>query len=261
MAGTNRTRKGEQVADPLAPVVVLVDPQLGENIGACARAMMNFNLADLRLVRPRGDWPNHKAINTASGAESILHAAKVYSTTAEATADLSRLYATTARSRDMVKPCLTPRELAGELRAAAAGDRRAGLLFGRERSGLDNEDVAMADAIVTVPANPAHASLNLAQAVLLIGYEWFQVTADADAVRRTRKGAKPATRAELAGLFDHLERELDQAGFLRPAEKRPRMVRNIRNIFSRASLTDQEVRTLRGIIVSLTVFAKGGKGD
>ncbi len=260
MAGTNRTRKGESIADPMAPVVVLVDPQLGENIGACARAMMNFNLAELRLVRPRGDWPNHKAINTASGAESILHAAKVFSTTAEATADLNRLYATTARSRDMVKPCLTPKELATDVRDAAVRGVRSGLLFGRERSGLDNEDVALADAIVTVPANPAHASLNLAQAVLLIGYEWFQVAADADSIRRTRKGATPATREELQGLFDHLEGELDKAGFLRPLEKRPRMVRNIRNIFSRASLTDQEVRTLRGIIVSLTVFAKGGKG-
>ncbi len=260
MAGTNRTRKGEQVADPLAPVVVLVDPQLGENIGACARAMMNFNLSELRLVRPRGDWPNHKAINTASGAESILHAAKVFTTTAEATADLNRLYATTARGRDMVKPCLTPKEAAAEIRDAAAREVRCGLLFGRERSGLDNEDVVLSDAIVTVPANPVHASLNLAQAVLLIGYEWFQIAADAESVRRTRKGAVPATREELASLFDHLERELDQAGFLRPVEKRPRMVRNIRNIFSRASLTDQEVRTLRGIIVSLTVFAKGGKG-
>ena len=252
MAGTNRRRSGEARAEPAAPSVVLVEPQLGENIGACARAMMNFGLADLRLVRPRGDWPNYKAINTASGAESILDAARTFDTLGAATADLQHLYATTARDRDMVKPTLTPREAASRIRHDAASGGRSALLFGRERTGLENEDVAFADAIVTVPANPSYASLNLAQAVLVIGYEWFQLGAAAKTKRRSRKGAEPATQEEIALLFAHLEAELDEAGFLFPPHKRPRMVINIRNVFSRASLTDQEVRTLRGIIVALT---------
>jgi tRNA/rRNA methyltransferase len=243
-----------------APAVILVEPQLGENIGACARAMMNFGLAELRLVSPRGAWPNPKAINTASGAESVLEAAKLYKTVTDATADLQRLYATTARERDMVKRGLTMREAAEAWRGHARAGERCGILFGRERTGLENDDISRADAVVMIPANPKHASLNLAQAVLIAGYEWYQLAAETDAVRRTRKGATPATREELYGLFDHLEGELDLSGFLRLAHKRPRMVRNLRNIFSRASLTDQEVRTLRGVIVSLTKFSPKRRG-
>jgi len=259
MAGTDRGKRGVKANATDAPVVILVEPQLGENIGAFARAMMNFGLTEMRLVRPRGEWPNRKAVNMASGAEGILEAARLFPTTADSVADLNRLYATTARSRDMVKPCLTAREAAAELRARAAAGERCGMLFGRERTGLENDDIALADAVVTVPANPAHASLNLAQAVLVAGYEWYQLGADAEEIRRSRKGAQPATRDELLGLFGHLEGALDDSGFLRLAHKRPRMVRNLRNIFSRAGLTDQEVRTLRGVVVSLTKFAKRPK--
>jgi tRNA/rRNA methyltransferase len=255
-AGVDRGRRGVKADATGAPAVILVEPQLGENIGAAARAMMNFGLAEMRLVKPRGPWPNKKALDMSSGAESILEAAKLFETTPEATADLQRLYATSARMRDMVKPGLTMREAAAVWRGHARQAERCGILFGRERTGLENEDIAIADAIITIPANPEHASLNLAQSVLLAGYEWYQLAADADEIRRSRKGAKPATREELYGLFAHLEGELDNSGFLRLEHKRPRMVRNLRNIFSRASLTDQEVRTLRGVIVSLTKFAR-----
>ena len=256
MAGTDRSRRGVKADATGAPAVILVEPQLGENIGAAARAMMNFGLTEMRLVNPRGAWPNQKALDMSSGAESVLEAARLFKTTTEATADLQRLYATSARERDMVKPGLTMREAASIWRDHARTGERCGILFGRERTGLENEDLALADAIVMVPANPAHASLNLAQAVLLAGYEWYQLAAEMDQVRRTRQGAQPATREELYGLFQHLESELDETGFLRLAHKRPRMVRNMRNIFSRAGLTDQEVRTLRGVIVSLTKYAK-----
>lgn len=235
----------------LPPVVVLVEPTLGENIGAAARAMMNFGLDEMRLVRPKGDWPNHKALNTASGAERVLERARLCASAAEAAADLGRLYATTARLRDMEKPTLAPRALAAEIRRDAAAGTRSGILFGREAKGLHNDDVAIADAVVTVPASAEHRSLNLAQAVLLIGYEWFLAGGAGPPGRPRRVGGEPAARGELVGLFEHLERELDACGFLFPPEKRPRMVRNIRNIFARAGLTGREVRTLRGVVAGL----------
>ena len=227
------------------PVIVLVEPTLGENIGAAARAMMNFGLVELRLVRPKGTWPNHKAINTASGAEAILDQAKLFESTGAAVADLQRVYATTARLRDMEKPLLTPEALAKSIRQENRVS--SGILFGREAKGLHNDDVTIADAIVTVPVSPEHRSLNLAQAVLLMGYEWFKT--GNSPVQGCR--AKPANRAELTGFFEHLESELDACGFLFPPEKRPRMVRNIRNIFARAGLTEREVKTLRGIVSGL----------
>ncbi|MGE0744481.1 MAG: RNA methyltransferase [Rhodospirillales bacterium] len=235
-----------------APAVVLVAPQLAENIGAVARAMLNFGLTDLRLVRPRPQWPSEAAINTSAGADSVLAAARLYDTTAAAVADLTHVFATTARVRDMEKPAMDPRAAAGRLRTAAAAGEGCGLLFGPERSGLHNDDLTFADALVIVPTNPAFSSLNLAQAVLLCAWEW-QMAGGAgvpDAI--ARKDSRPATREEIQGFFDHLEGELDRSGFLRVPQKRPRMVRNIRNIFNRAALTDQEVRTLRGIVAFLT---------
>ena len=252
MAGTDKTRRGIRSDVTGAPAIILVEPQLGENIGACARAMMNFGLGEMRLVAPRGPWPNQKAINTSSGAAKVLEDARLFKSVAEATADLQRLYATTARDRDMVKPGLTMREGAIAWREHARAGERCGILFGRERTGLENEDIALAEAIVMVPANPVHASLNLGQAVLIAGYEWYQLAAETERVRRSRKGSQPATRDDLYGFFTQLETDLDACGFLHPPEKRPRMVRNIRNIFSRAGLTDQEVRTLRGIVSGLT---------
>jgi tRNA/rRNA methyltransferase len=243
------------------PAVVLVEPQLGENIGMAARAMLNFGLTEMRLVRPRGAWPNAKAINASSGAHAVLDAAKLYDTTTEAVADLHHLAASTARLRDMIKDVQAPREWAASVRAACEGDERCGILFGPERVGLHNDDLALADTLVTVPANPAFSSINLAQSVLLLGYEWRLaggVTTPA-VIRRKGFGAVPATQADLLAFYQHLEDELDKAGFLRVAEKRPRMVRNIRNIFNRANLTDQEVRTLRGIVVALA--EKKWRGD
>lgn len=248
MAGTDGTRPEHLAAD--GPAVILIDPQLGENIGMVARAMLNCGLTDLRLVRPRDGWPNPAAVNAASGADTVLDAARLFETTSEAIADRHRIYATTARRRDMTKPEVTPRCLAAESRTFPG---RVGVLFGKEAKGLTNDDVALADAIVTVPLNPAFSSLNLAQAVLLIGYEWYQAGLDVREGHRLviPHETRPATKKEMAGLFKHLERDLDACGFLRIVEKRPIMVRNLRNTFQRAALTEQEVRTLRGIITCL----------
>jgi tRNA/rRNA methyltransferase len=246
-----------------APCIVLVEPQLGENIGATARAMANFGLTELRLVAPRDGWPNPAAAKAASGAVAVIEGARVFDDAAGAVADLAYVLATTARRRDAVKPVLNPESAAGELAARARRGERAGVLFGRERTGLGNDEVALADAIVMAPVNPAFASLNLAQAVLLVGYEWRKLTSAQSLGRRTEvqpagqeglqlPGTRPATRAELIGLFEHLERELDATGFLRPPEKRPAMVRSLRNMMLRQALTEQDVRTLRGVISALT---------
>lgn len=236
---------------PGGPVVVLVRPQLGENIGTAARAMMNCGLSDLRLVAPRDGWPSETALRASSGAERVVEAARLFDTTTQAVTDLNRLYATTARPRDMRKPVVTPRAAAPEILDATARDERVGVLFGRESWGLDNDDVVLADAVIEVPLNPAHTSLNLAQAVLLVAYEWW-IAASAPRERRMpNRGSRRANQEELRDLFEHLERELDASGFLYPPEKRPVMVRNIRNMLQRADLTEQEVRTMRGIVASL----------
>jgi len=255
-------READRRTEGGGPVIVLVQPQLGENIGMAARAMLNFGLTEMRLVQPRGAWPNAKAINASSGAHAVLHEAKLYDTTVEAVADLQRLAATTARLRDMIKDVQPPREWAATVRAAGDVGDRCGILFGPERVGLHNDDLALADTLVTVPTNPAFSSINLAQSVLLLGYEWWLAGgAEAPAViRRKGWGAVPATQADLLAFYQHLEDELEKAGFLRVAEKRPRMIRNIRNIFNRSNLTDQEVRTLRGIIVALAEKKWRGEG-
>jgi tRNA/rRNA methyltransferase len=235
-----------------APAIILSRPQLGENIGAAARAMANFGLSDLRLVAPRDGWPNEKALSMAAGAANIIAAARVYDTLAAALGDLHLVYATTARERGVAKPILTPAAAAERLRAAGNAEQRTGLLFGGERSGLDNEDVALATALITIPTDSAFHSLNLGQAVLLLGYEWFKA-GDATPPERIDHGVypNPATREELFQLFEHLENELDRAGFLYPPDKKSAMSRNLRALLHRASMTDQEVRTLRGVIVAL----------
>ena len=249
MAGTDG---GQPTAVGGGPAVVLVRPQLGENIGMAARAMFNCGLDDLRLVEPREQWPNDKARAAASGADPVIDGARVYPTTADAIADLHAVYATTARSRDMTKRVTAPAAAAVEMRHATAAGRRAGVLFGREAQGLHNDDVALADAIVMAPLNPAFSSLNLAMAVLLVGYEWLKSgTTEPVAGLTVPRETRPAEKAELIGLFEHLERELDACGFLRVSEKRPIMVRNLRNMLGRADLTEQEVRTLRGVIACL----------
>ncbi len=261
MAGTDRS-KAARAAGPTAgesgcapaPAIILVEPQLGENIGTAARAMLNCGLSDLRLVRPRDPWPNEKARRAASGADAVVDAARVFERTEGAIADLTRVYATTGRPREMVKPMVTPRQAGAELRAHAAAGERCGVLFGPERTGLVNDDMALADAVLSVPLNPGFASLNLAQAVLVVAYEWFQA-GDATPPRQLVTNASgPAGKAQLLEFFEHLERELDESGFLRNIEKRPSMVRNIRNMFQRAELTEQEIRTLHGIVKELSTL-------
>ncbi len=248
MAGT------DSIKEPApGPVIVLVEPQLGENIGMAARAMLNCGLTELRLVNPRDGWPSDEALAAASGADQVIENATLFDATPDAVADLQRVYATTARARDMTQRVVTPREAAGEIRDFMAdGNAKAGVLFGREAKGLTNDDLALTDAVVMAPLNPDFSSLNLAQAVFALGYEWFQQASPAGTSGLViPKETRPADKRELAGLFEHLEGELDASGFLHVEEKRPVMVRNIRNMLQRAGLTEQEVRTLRGIITSL----------
>jgi tRNA/rRNA methyltransferase len=255
MSGTDRSRETRLAP---APAVILVDPQLGENIGMVARAMLNCGLAKLRLVRPRDGWPSEKAAAAASGAVEVIEGARLFDSTEQAIADLRRVYATTARPRGMVKPVVTPAQAAVELREAAAAGHQTGLLFGPERSGLVNDDIALADAVLTVPLNPAFASLNLAQAVLLVGHAWF-LAADTTPPRRLETGAgEPASKAEIVNFFERLETALDDTGFLWPPEKRPTMVRNLRNLFLRMAPTEAEINTLHGIVSALRGGRKGG---
>jgi tRNA/rRNA methyltransferase len=236
------------------PVVILSRPQLGENIGAAARAMKNFGLSELRLVSPRSDWPNEKANHMAVGAVDILQGAKVYGDVAAALADLQFVVATTARERGVTKPVLTPVEAVRQLRAAAAQGTRCGILFGSERSGLDNDEISLATSVVTIPTTD-FSSLNLGQSVMLLSYEWFRAQDQTPATRIDHGPvAKKATREEMFQLFAHLEDELLKNGFLYPPSKETPMIRNLRALFNRADMTDQEVRTLRGVIVAL---AKG----
>jgi len=235
-----------------APAIILSEPQLGENIGACARAMANFGLSDLRLVKPRDGWPNPKAEAMAAGAAPLIEAARVYDSVENAIGPLQLVFAATARDRAMAKPVLTPAEGARRLREAYAQGIASGLLFGNERAGLSNDEVALADCIITVPTDPGFSSLNLGQAVLLIGYEWFKSGEATPPERIDHGAAVPAPRDELIRLFEHLEEELERTGFLYPPGNRPGMIRNLRGILHRAQLTDQEVRTLRGVIVALT---------
>jgi tRNA/rRNA methyltransferase len=235
-----------------APAIVLSHPRLGENIGAAARAMANFGLSDLRLVDPRDGWPNERAWMMAVGALEVLEGAKLFPTVEESLADLHFVLATTARERGITKEVLTPTEAARRLRAASARGEKTAILFGNERAGLDNDEVSLADAVVTIPTS-SFSSLNLGQAVLLLGYEWFR-QGDATPPARVEHAAfhRKPTRAEMFGLFEHLERELADSGFLFPPDKRDHMVRAIRATLHRAELTYQETQTLRGMIVALS---------
>jgi tRNA/rRNA methyltransferase len=236
--------------DP-SPCVILDRPQLAENIGAVARVMANFGLADLRLVAPRDGWPQKRAWASASGANWPLEQARVFATIAEAMADLHLVYAATARPREARLPVVAPREAAAALRDASARGLKSGFLFGPERAGLETADIASCRAIVTVPIDPRFRSLNLAQAVAVTAYEWW--TSDRGAAPAAfADDTAPATGAELAGLYKHLERELEAAGFFFPPEKTPSMVRNLRAIFARAALSAQEVATLRGVVTALS---------
>lgn len=241
----------------MKPVIVLVNPQMGENIGAAARAMLNCGIDELRIVNPRDGWPNEKANIMSSGAFEKMPPVQVYNTTAEALADCHYTYATTARIRDMVKPVLTAKEAALDCRTREASGQKCAYLFGGERAGLDNEDVALSHAIITIPVNPDFSSLNLGQGVLLCAYEWFQHTAVKGIPRTatTELAASeelPAAHAELDNLYKRLEGELRDGHFFRTQEMQPTVMRNVKNMLGRAGMTSQEVNTFHGIITALT---------
>jgi tRNA/rRNA methyltransferase len=253
MSGTNSER---QLLTE-GPVIILVEPQMGENIGMVARAMANFGLAELRLVNPRDGWPNEKAQAAASRADHVIEGTKVYDTVEAAVADLNFVYATTARERDGFKPVRSPVVAAEALRSRFRAGEGTGILFGRERWGLTNEEVALADEIVTFPVNPAFASLNIAQAVLLMSYEWMKSgMEDVGAVAFQATEQRPSTKEQLFGLFDQLEDALDSRGYFHPVEKKTRMIDNLRAVLSRRAFTEQEISVLRGVISSLDRFTR-----
>jgi tRNA/rRNA methyltransferase len=242
-----------------SPAIVLVEPQMGENIGAAARAMANFGLTDLRLVAPRDGWPNPKATAAASGSLGLFEDVQVFDTTEAAVADMNFVYATTARSRDLPKPIVGPREAAVELRTRAAGGQKAGILIGRERWGLTNEEVALADVILTYPVNPKFASLNMAQAVLLIAYEWM--ASGLDGALPTREAmpeldTTPAPKEHLLGLMRHIETALEPTGYFRTDDMKPTMVQNLRAVLHRAAFTRDEIDLLHGVIGAFTRFPR-----
>ncbi|UZE51379.1 TrmJ/YjtD family RNA methyltransferase [Rhodopseudomonas sp. P2A-2r] len=253
-SGTDHTKAHSELT---GPVVVLVEPQLGENIGMCARAMGNFGLTRLRLVKPRDGWPNVHARRAASGADHILDKVELFDTVEAAVADCTLLFATTARAHDQAKPVVAPEAAARETVAHVATGATAGILFGRERYGLKNEEVALANRIITFPVNPAFASLNLAQAVLLCGYEWFKLATSNALPYAMPERSEPASQHQMQAFFDNLVRELDAVEFLRPAEKRDTMLVNLRNIFTRMEPTKQDMHTLHGVVMAI---AEGRKG-
>ena len=234
-----------------SPIVILVRPQLAENIGAVARAMGNGGLFHLRLVAPRDGWPQAKAWRNASGADRILDLATIHADVADAVADLHHVFATCPRPRHIVKPILTARGAAAELRLICARELRAGVLFGPERAGLDNDDMAEADALVRFPLNPDFMSLNLGQAAMVMAYEWWTAADETPPRALMTNETAIATKRELENFLGHLTAELDACGFLRNLPKRPGMVRNIRHFFQRGEVTKQELRTLHGIVTEL----------
>lgn len=236
----------------LGPVIILVEPQLGENIGMTARAMANFGLHHMRLVNPRADWLTQKTIAAAAGAGFVIESAQLFSSVKDAIADLHFLYATTARERGQGKPVHSPDDAARLICSHLDEDHKVGILFGRERTGLENDDIALADAICTFPVDPEFASLNLSQAVLLMSYAW-RIAHDQGAKLPFSHKTKwpPATREQVIDFFAYLDEKLDERGFYRPASKKPRMSMNLHNIFMRISMDEQDLRTLRGMIVRL----------
>jgi tRNA/rRNA methyltransferase len=252
-SGTDKTKAPVQVA---APSIVLVEPQLGENIGMAARAMGNFGLTDLRLVKPRDGWPSLQAQRAAAGADHIIDAVKLFPTLEAAIADCTLTFATTARAHFQAKPVLAPEVAAPEMHRELAASGKVAIIFGRERYGLENQEIALADRIITFPVNPAFASLNLAQAVLLMGYEWFK-QAVGDLPFTTNLRSERAGQQQLQNFFEGLVRELDRVEFLRPQEKRETMLVNLRNIFARMEPTKQDLQTLSGVVAAL---AEGRKG-
>src|SRR5215467_4784440 len=253
-AGTDKTKRWIETP---APSVVLVEPQLGENIGATARAMANFGLPRLRLVKPQQGWPNERARVMAAGADRILDGAVLYGSLNDAIGDCSFVLATTARNHDQAKPVISADAAAAEMAQRVSGGENVAIIFGRERIGLENREVALADRIVTLPVNPAFASLNLAQAVVIVAYEWFKRVGGGGLTFSMPEKSPPAAKQQLDAFFSDLERELERIEFFRPEEKRGTMSVNLRNIFQRMAPTQQDVRTLHGVI---NAIAQGRKG-
>jgi tRNA/rRNA methyltransferase len=253
-SGTDKSKPWSEIA---GPIVVLVEPQLGQNIGTAARAMANFGLARLRLVKPRDGWPDIHATRAASGADAVLDNVQLYDTLQAAIADCQFVLATTARAHDQAKPVLGPEEAAREIAPRVAAGETVAVVFGRERWGLVNDEVGLADRILTYPVNPAFASLNLAQAVLVIAYEYFKLAGGGTLPFRMPVRSAPAGKQQLFAFFADLEAELDKVEFFRPPEKRPTMSINLRNIFARMQPTSQDIQTLHGVIMAI---AEGRKG-
>jgi tRNA/rRNA methyltransferase len=253
-AGTDKTRNWIETP---GPIMLLVAPQLGENIGAAARVMANFGLSRLRLVNPRDGWPNMQARRSASGADRILDEAKLYDTIEAAIADCTLVLATTARAHDQAKPVIGPDEAASFLAPHAAAGENVAVMFGRERYGLENDEVALADRIVTFPVNPAFASLNLAQAVAIVAYEWFKLASAAALPFAMPQKSEPAGKQQVQAFFSNLECQLDLIEYFRPLDKRATMLVNLRNIFARMQPTRQDIQTLHGVVVALTEGRKG----
>ncbi|MEE3317452.1 MAG: RNA methyltransferase [Pseudomonadota bacterium] len=237
--------------NPVAPAFVLIRPQMGENIGGAARAMWNFGLDRMRIVAPRDGWPNQRAIAMSSGAGRLLDEAGLFDTTAEALADCDYVFATTARPRGLTKPVMTPERAMEYARALCAEGKKVGVMFGPERAGLENEDIVQANAIVTVPVNPAFASLNLAQCVLLTAYEWGRQTTDTPPEVMEMAKTEVAAHVEVQKLADHFEERLEEAGFFFPPEKAANMKTNLRNLWSRMPLTKADVQVFHGMMRQL----------
>jgi tRNA/rRNA methyltransferase len=252
-SGTDRTKEWLTGG----PYIVLVEPQMGENIGAVARVMGNFGLSKLRLVKPRDGWPNVSARRSASGADRILDEAELFDTVQQAVADCNFVVASTARQHAQAKEVVGPEQNATRVYAKVSADENVAILFGRERSGLESEEVGLADMVVTLPVNPAFASLNLAQAVAIVGYEYFKLQTKGALPFDTPEKSPAVSKQQLYAFFDTLERELERVEFFRPPEKRSTMLINLRNIFNRMVLSQQDVRTLHGVITALVQGRRG----
>ncbi len=253
-AGTDNTKDWAATA---GPIIILVEPQLGENIGAAARAMANFGLSRLRLVAPRQSWPNDKARMMAAGADRILDGAELFDDLETAIADCTFVVAATARAHDQAKPVVGAPEAAPLMAPRIAAGEPVAIAFGRERNGLENDEIALADCILTLPVNPAFASLNLAQAVAVVAYEWFKLATGEKLPFAMPKKSPPAPKQQLLSFFSSVERELEKVEFFRPPDKRATMQINLRNIFTRMQPTQQDIQTLHGVIMAI---AEGRKG-
>ena len=239
----------------MTPTFILTRPQMGENIGAAARAMLNFGLDRMRIVGPRDGWPNPAAVAMASGAGRVLDAATLHADVPDALADCTFVYATTARSRDLTNPIMSPEAAMRDAAARIAAGDHVAVMFGPERAGLENDDIARANALISVPVNPEYPSLNLAQCVLLVAYEWMRASGDVIQLRTELAGTDWATGDEVEHLARHFEERLDDAGFFFPLHKSQSMRLNLRNMWSRMPLTRVDVQTLHGMLRQMVRWA------